>query len=275
VLVATNPFFMLGAAVALGYERASVRKVVGLMVGFVGVFVMVGAGLSGGRTLVVAMLQVLFAAAVLWPTYTVLMRRAGDSGWKPLQIAARFILWTAVFLVIGAALIEGKPLVTLSRPAVGALIYLAFVGTVIAWSLYTYFAQSAVDDGAVHDDLHPACRSACDRLGTWRARVGPRDAGRGRTDSRGRGPRCTWEASGAAANGDAGRGVGRLHHRFTHGLRQAARRWKPCSRNPGNRARHRCRTRKESPGGLPGEHDGVSRPRCWARAPGSERTRRC
>ena len=138
VLVATNPFFMLGAAVAFGYERASVRKVVGLLVGFAGVFVMVGAGLSSGRTMVIAMLQVLFAAAVLWPTYTVLMRRAGDSGWKPLQIAARFILWTAVFLVAGAALIEGKPQVVLTGPAVGALLYLALIGTVLAWTLYTH-----------------------------------------------------------------------------------------------------------------------------------------
>jgi drug/metabolite transporter (DMT)-like permease len=138
VLVATNPFFMLGAAVALGYERASVRKVVGLIVGFAGVFVMVGAGLSGGRTMATAMLQVLLAAAALWPTYTVLMRRAGDGGWKPLQIAARFILWTAVFQLSGAALIEGKPQVTLTWPAVGALVYLALVGTVLAWSLYTH-----------------------------------------------------------------------------------------------------------------------------------------
>jgi len=138
VLAATNPFVTLGAAVLAGYERASVRKVVGLTVGFLGVLLVVGVGVGRGKETMIAMLEVLCAAAVLWPAYTILMRRAGDAGWRPSRIATSFIIWTAVFLKLAAAVTEPRPKLAPSGAAIGALVYLALVGTVLGWSLYIY-----------------------------------------------------------------------------------------------------------------------------------------
>jgi drug/metabolite transporter (DMT)-like permease len=138
VLAATNPFATLGAAVLFGYERATLRKILGLTIGFVGVLLLVGVGVSGGSATAVATVEVLLSVTLLWPAYAVLMRRAGDAGWTPSQVATTFILWTAVFLAVGAPLIEGKPHINPTREAIGALLYLALVGTVLAWSLYTH-----------------------------------------------------------------------------------------------------------------------------------------
>ncbi len=141
VLAATNPFFLLGVAVTFGYERASIRKVLGLTVGIVGVALLVGSGVSVGQTRVIAMLEVLLPAAILWPTYTILMRRAVDGGWTPSQVTLSFVLWTTAFLVPGALLFEGRPPHASTPAAIGALVYLALVGTVIAWSLYIYLLR--------------------------------------------------------------------------------------------------------------------------------------
>jgi drug/metabolite transporter (DMT)-like permease len=139
VLGATNPFFVLGAAAAFGYERVSTRKVFGLVVGFAGVLLLVGAGLGTNKT--TAILEVLFSVAILWPTYTVLLRRVGDGGWGALQITGSFIRWTALWLVVGTLLFEREPHFAPTGASVGALAYLALVGTVLAWAVYNFLLQ--------------------------------------------------------------------------------------------------------------------------------------
>lgn len=145
VLGATNPFFTLGVAVALGYERASWRKGIGLTVGFGGVCLLVSSGLTLGTGLVPSMLEVLFAAAVLWPTYSVLLRRANATGLQSQVVTAGFVRWTAIFLLLAAGGIEGVPgFLTGGLPsarAVGALFYLAVLGTAVAWSLFNFLLR--------------------------------------------------------------------------------------------------------------------------------------
>jgi drug/metabolite transporter (DMT)-like permease len=138
VLGATNPFFVLAAAAALGYERVTLRKVAGLAIGFSGVVFLFRAGLTTSHATALAMLEVLFAAAILWPTYSVLLRRASDEGFSSAAATRGFLGWTALFLSLGALLVEGRPSLPSALAPWTALLYLALVGSALAWSLFNH-----------------------------------------------------------------------------------------------------------------------------------------
>jgi drug/metabolite transporter (DMT)-like permease len=141
VLGATNPFFVLAAAAALGYERISLRKVAGLAVGFSGVVFLFWSGLTASRVTALAMLEVLFAAAILWPAYSVLLRRASDQGFSSAAATRGFLGWTALFLLLGALFVEGRPSLPSAASPWAALLYLALVGSALAWSLFNYLLR--------------------------------------------------------------------------------------------------------------------------------------
>ena len=141
VLGATNPFFVLAAAAALGYERISLRKVAGLAGGFSGVVFLFWSGLTNSHATALAMLEVLFAAAILWPTYSVLLRRASDQGFSSVAATRGFLSWTALFLLLGALLFEGRPSLPSALAPWTALLYLALVGSALAWSLFNHLLR--------------------------------------------------------------------------------------------------------------------------------------
>ncbi len=141
VLAATNPFFILGVAVALGHEKASLRKLAGMVVGFLGVVFLFRSGLLASRSTALAMTEVLFAASILWPTYTLLLRRVGDAGVTPQIATLGFIVWTALFLILGALLFEGRPHWPTATAPWAALVYLAVMGSAVAWSLFNHLLR--------------------------------------------------------------------------------------------------------------------------------------
>ncbi|MHB1845372.1 MAG: DMT family transporter [Deltaproteobacteria bacterium] len=140
LLAAAHPFFALGAAVALGYERLRLGRTVGLVVGLGGVLLLVG-GLHAGAGSAAAAGLLLFAAAVLWPTYTVLLRRAGSLGLSLFDQTSAFLAATAICLCAGAAVLEGAPHARPTGVATAALIYLSVVGTIAAWGLYGHLLR--------------------------------------------------------------------------------------------------------------------------------------
>jgi len=141
VLAATNPFFVLGVAAALGYEKASLRKLAGMAVGFLGVVFLFRSGLRASGSTALAMTEVLFAASILWPTYTLLLRRVGDAGVTSRIATLGFIVWTALFLALGALLFEGRPHWPAATAPWTALLYLAVIGSALAWSLYNHLLR--------------------------------------------------------------------------------------------------------------------------------------
>ncbi len=140
LLAAAHPFFALGAAVALGYERLRFGRSLGLLVGLAGVGLLVG-GLRAGAGSASAAGLLLFAAAVLWPTYTVLLRRAGELGMSLFEQTAVFVAVTAVALCLGALALEGAPHANPTAAATLSLVYLALVGTLGAWGLYGHLLR--------------------------------------------------------------------------------------------------------------------------------------
>ncbi len=141
VLGATNPFFVLAASAALGYERATLHKVAGLAVSFFGVVFLFHDGLSISEARALAMAEVLCAAAFLWPTYTFLLRRAGDAGVTPEAATRGFLGWTALFLTFGALVFEGRPTFSPAPAPVVGLLYLAVIGSALAWSLFNHLLR--------------------------------------------------------------------------------------------------------------------------------------
>jgi drug/metabolite transporter (DMT)-like permease len=109
VLAAAHPLCATAAAVSLGYEPLRFRRVVGLVLGIAGVVILMWGGLQADRGTAFSMFEMLFAAAVLWPAYNVLLRGAGDRGIPVLQITTGFLGFTALGLVGWAALAEGVP----------------------------------------------------------------------------------------------------------------------------------------------------------------------
>jgi drug/metabolite transporter (DMT)-like permease len=141
VLAAAHPFFAMGAAVSLGYEPLRLRRLAGLVLGLAGVALLMWGGLRADRGTALSMAEVLFAAALLWPAYTVLLRGAGDRGIPVLQVTTGFLGFTAIGLVAAAALVEGVPHPHPSARALGALVYLALVGSVAAWGLFNWLMR--------------------------------------------------------------------------------------------------------------------------------------
>jgi drug/metabolite transporter (DMT)-like permease len=131
----------LAAAAAFGYERVTFRKVAGLAIGFSGVVFLFRTGITRSHATALAMLEVLFAAAVLWPTYSVLLRRASDQGFSSAAATRGFLGWTALFLSIGALVLEGLPRLPSAFAPWTALLYLAVVGSALAWSLFNHLLR--------------------------------------------------------------------------------------------------------------------------------------
>jgi len=141
VLASAHPFFATTAAVLLGYEALRLRRMAGLVLGAAGVVTLMWGGLRADRGTALSMGEVLFAAGLLWPAYTVLLRGAGDRGIPVLQVTAGFLGFTAIGLVAGAAVVEGVPHPHPTVRAVGALVYLALVGSVAAWGVFNWLIR--------------------------------------------------------------------------------------------------------------------------------------
>ncbi|MDF2697301.1 MAG: Permease of the drug/metabolite transporter superfamily [Labilithrix sp.] len=135
-VVATMPLWVAGIGTAWG-ERPSLREVVGLLVGFAGVAVLQrGGSLSFGS---IDSIAILFAP-VAWAFGSLLSRRIPVPP-GPMASAAQMIV--GGFVMIGIALLRGeRPLGPPTASSVGALLYLVFFGSLLAFSAYGYLLRT-------------------------------------------------------------------------------------------------------------------------------------
>lgn len=138
ILNATTPFLTLVVAHVLTRdEKLSPHRLVGLLVGFVGVVVMVGgAALQGLGTNLLAQLACL-GGALSYAFAGVFGRRFASMGLKPLQTAAGQVIGSS-FLLVPAALVVDRPwsLTAPGTATVAALAGLALLSTSLAYILY-------------------------------------------------------------------------------------------------------------------------------------------
>jgi drug/metabolite transporter (DMT)-like permease len=144
VLVATSPFWMVGIdATMAGGERLTLRRVLGLAVGFCGIVMLVWPEIrvgEGGRAFLGGVIATQIAC-VGWAVGSSYARKRGRG-----EAVDENVLATAAFemlfggmalLIVALALGETGRLVYSPRSA-GALIYLILVGAIAGFSAYAY-----------------------------------------------------------------------------------------------------------------------------------------
>lgn len=135
-VVATMPLWAAGIGAAFG-DKPTGRELVGLVAGFIGVAV-----LQRGGSLSFHHLDsiVLLLAPITWAFGSLLSRRLPMPP-GPMATAAQMVV--AGLVMIGVALVRGeRPVGPPTAASVGALLYLVFFGSLLAFSAYGYLLRT-------------------------------------------------------------------------------------------------------------------------------------
>lgn len=142
---ATTPFFtIIVAGALLADEKVTRQKILGVLIGIIGVSVLIGLdALKGVTNSVLGQLAVL-CAALSYAFAGVFARRFKALGISPLMVATGQVTTAAIMLAPFALLID-KPwtLAIPPTPIIGAMLGLAFLSTVVAYILYFRLIASA------------------------------------------------------------------------------------------------------------------------------------
>src|SRR5262249_42255091 len=114
----------------------------GMAMGLGGVSVLFADGLELGHGHFQSMVLAGLAAAVLWPLYGALLKRSAQQ-LPPLVTTCYFLFYTAVMLVV-LSLLRGEQWPALRAApwtAHAGLLYLTVVGSVLAWTVYSWLLQ--------------------------------------------------------------------------------------------------------------------------------------
>jgi len=144
VLVATSPFWMVGIdAMMAGGERLTMRRGLGLIVGFSGIVMLVWPEIrvgEGGRAFLGGVIAAQIAC-VGWAIGSSYARNRGRGHAKDENVLAtaafEMLFGGIVLLIVSLAMSEASRLTFTPRSA-GALIYLIFVGAIAGFSAYAY-----------------------------------------------------------------------------------------------------------------------------------------
>jgi drug/metabolite transporter (DMT)-like permease len=144
VLVATSPFWMVSIdALMPDGERLTLRRTLGLVVGFFGIVMLVWPEIrvgEGGRTFLGGVISAQIAC-IGWAIGSSYARRRGRGHAKEenvLASAAFEMLFGGVALLAVALLMRETSRLAFSPRTAGALVYLIFVGAIAGFSAYAY-----------------------------------------------------------------------------------------------------------------------------------------
>lgn len=142
IVCASSPLFTLLAARLLGIEPLRIHRLFGLAIGVCGIGAIFWDGLRGSREHFQAMLLAGVAAALIWPLYGALLKRYA-TGISALVSTTYFLFYTAVVLFVLSISQHESMTRFLAAPASAhlAFIYLAVVGSVLAWTIYLWLLQ--------------------------------------------------------------------------------------------------------------------------------------
>jgi len=145
ILNATTPFFtVLIAGVLLADEKFSRNKIFGVIVGIVGTIILIGPEALGGMTGSTMGQLAVMGAALSYALAGVFARRFKRWGISPLMIATGQVTMAA-FMLLPIMLYVDQPwtLPILPGYALGAMLGLALISTVLAYILYFRLISSA------------------------------------------------------------------------------------------------------------------------------------
>jgi drug/metabolite transporter (DMT)-like permease len=144
VLVATSPFWMVGIeAMMIRGERITVRRLLGLIVGFAGIVMLVWPEISvggGGRAFLggVIAAQIACIGWAIGSSYARQRGRGTASAENVLATAAFEMLFGGIALLLVALALHEQARLAFTPRSGGALVYLIFVGAIGGFSAYAY-----------------------------------------------------------------------------------------------------------------------------------------
>jgi len=144
VLFATYPLFVAGLAhLALPEERLTARAMGGVLLGFLGVAVIFSEDLRalGGEN-VRAVALVFLASPLVSAIATVAVKRWG-AGIHPLSLAAMPMLFTGIVVGSVALVFERHAALVFDLRSLGALLYLAVLGSAVTFTVYYWTLSHA------------------------------------------------------------------------------------------------------------------------------------
>jgi len=142
---ATTPFFtVIVAGALLADERITRNKLLGVLIGIIGVSILIGLDALKGITGSVFGQLAVLGAAISYAFAGVFARRFKALGISPLMVATGQVS-TAAIMLAPLALLVDKPwtLAVPPIPIIGAMLGLAFLSTVVAYILYFRLIASA------------------------------------------------------------------------------------------------------------------------------------
>ncbi len=144
VLVATSPFWMVAIdALMPEGDRLTLRRVLGLVVGFCGIVMLVWPEIrvgDGGRAFLGGVIAAQIAC-VGWAIGSSFSRRRdrGEGKHGNVLVTAAFEMLFGGIVLLGVALAIGEwPRLAFTTRSAGALLYLIFVGAIAGFSAYAY-----------------------------------------------------------------------------------------------------------------------------------------
>ncbi|GAB5536423.1 MAG: drug/metabolite exporter YedA [Rubricoccaceae bacterium] len=142
LLVATTPMWMVILdAIRPGGVRPSGAVIVGLVVGLVGIYLLLGPSDLGGEPVHLLGALAVAGAALSWATGSIYQRSAPKADSTLLNVAMQMLTGGALLLVVGLLLGERIDLDAVSVKSIGALAYLIVVGALIGYSAYVWLLK--------------------------------------------------------------------------------------------------------------------------------------
>lgn len=148
LIIGSMPMFMMIAeAIRPGGIKPTWQGIIGLLIGFVGIFILVGPGEFSGSELTLNTFGViaLFFACVLWASGSVFSKSADLPKASLMSTGAQMLMGSIGLIVISLLTgeLHGWNPAAVSTRSIYGLIYLITIGSIIGFGSYTWLLQNA------------------------------------------------------------------------------------------------------------------------------------
>lgn len=141
ILFATFPFFVaVFSHIVLPNERMSGPKMLGVLLGFIGVYVIFSSELSLGARLALGGMVAIVASSLIQAISLVFLKKHGES-YSTLSINFVSIGMSAVLLLCTSVVVEDYTNVVFTPKAILSLLFLAIFGTVVTFVTYFWMIK--------------------------------------------------------------------------------------------------------------------------------------
>ena len=148
LIIASVPMFLvIGEAIRPNGVKPNWQGVVGLLIGFVGIFILVGPSeISGGTTKLNPLgVVALLSACLFWATGSIYSKTADLPKSSLMNTGAQMLIGSiSLFIVSGlSGELNGWNIADVSSRSIYGLLYLTFVGSLVGFASYGWLLQNA------------------------------------------------------------------------------------------------------------------------------------